>query len=567
MKVDKPQIDRPWSLVLLVICALGAFLRVYLFNDQVLIDDEWHGLFYVIGKSAGYLFTHFAIPGATCIPLNLYDWVLLHTTGWSETLLRLPSLVCGIAAVVVLGALARPLVGTQRAAIFSLFIAISPVLVFYSRLSRPYSGVVFFGMAALLLGARWLKTGERRIGVLYVACSVLAIYFHLFAVIAVVAPLLFALLRSLVNRGLGSPVSFVVCGQLAAGMAIACSILVLPALWFSMKTTFFTVAGAGTFQAGAAPKILELLSGTSDPFLKILFWIFFALGVADCWRRDRWLCGLFLALFPLHAIALAISKPDSAQSAMVLVRYAIVLLPVTLLFVSGGVSLAIEKARERFKMSEVISSAIAVVLVLSYLLAGPLPQTYVAPNAFTSHGVYQHQYKTIDWRRSFVSDFTPADFPLDTSVRVREVSLFYGTIADRPNGRPIVEFPMLVGDAFNVLYYYQHFHRRPVFVGYSTNMVLPGGLAGGNVYGNTYVDQILSTVPDHSKLRFQTLVPLHDVAAMRAKQVEFILLHKKYEGDLAAVAPAPELSALITLLEREIGRAFYEDDSLIVFKL
>ena len=55
---------------------IGGWLRWYLLADQVFSDDEWHGLYYAIGKSPFWLLTHFSIPGATCIPLNFYTWLL-----------------------------------------------------------------------------------------------------------------------------------------------------------------------------------------------------------------------------------------------------------------------------------------------------------------------------------------------------------------------------------------------------------------------------------------------------------------------------------------------------------
>ena len=77
----------------------GLWLRWHLLANQVLGDDEWHGFYYALGKSPAWLLTHFSIPGATCIPLNFYTWLLGATIGWSETWLRLPSLACGVAVV------------------------------------------------------------------------------------------------------------------------------------------------------------------------------------------------------------------------------------------------------------------------------------------------------------------------------------------------------------------------------------------------------------------------------------------------------------------------------------
>jgi len=51
--------------------------------------------------------------------------------------------------------LARQVVGPSRAAWLALLLATSPLLIFYSRICRPYSAVAFLGLAALLLAARW----------------------------------------------------------------------------------------------------------------------------------------------------------------------------------------------------------------------------------------------------------------------------------------------------------------------------------------------------------------------------------------------------------------------------
>ena len=75
--------DRWWWWALLLAVVGGASLRSYLLPAQVLIDDEWHGVYYAIGKSPLWLLTHFSIPGATCIPLNLYTWALAASAGWS----------------------------------------------------------------------------------------------------------------------------------------------------------------------------------------------------------------------------------------------------------------------------------------------------------------------------------------------------------------------------------------------------------------------------------------------------------------------------------------------------
>src|ERR1039457_334624 len=154
--------EAAFALALAMAFLAGFLLRLYLLADQAFIDDEWHGLYYVIGKSPAWLLTHFSIPGATCIPLNLYTWALGATIGWSEFMLRLPSLVCGLLCVVVCPLLARKLIGARRAALLALLLAVSPLLIFYSRICRPYSAVALLAFTAILLAARWMQSGGLR---------------------------------------------------------------------------------------------------------------------------------------------------------------------------------------------------------------------------------------------------------------------------------------------------------------------------------------------------------------------------------------------------------------------
>ena len=552
----------------------GLFLRLYLLADQVFIDDEWHGLYYVIGKSPWWLLTHFSIPGATCIPLNFYDWLLGATVGWSEFMLRLPSLVCGLLCILVCPLLARKLVGTRVAILLVFLLTISPTLVFYSRISRPYSVVALLGFAALLFAARWMQSGGLRPAILFIIASVLAIYFHLFAIVTVAAPVLAAIVFHLWKIFWKTPQSetkpptlrqWIVVAIIIAAMS---AVLILPALIHSLQSTFFTIALKGTFSWQSLPQVALLISGTGQPLLALLFWIALVFGAVGLCHRNPWFGWMLVSLYPLHALALLLSRPDSAQSALLLVRYCITLVPVSLLFVACGIQSALKTLAARATLRPPLQSLLACAFVGALALAGPLPQTYVAPNNFTSHGAYQQRYGRIDWQRSFYSDFTPVDFTLNTRISADEISLFYGLLAKEPGSRPVVEYPMMIGDHFNALYYYQHFHRRPVIVGYTSDMKLASGLAPGNIYGNTYIDQVLSLIRDPSQIKFRNLISMDDLPAMRGRGVEYVILHKRFEAQLSEVAPPPpDLERLWNQYRKALGEPFYEDAHLIVFKL
>jgi hypothetical protein len=566
--------DRWWWWSLLLAVVAGAFLRSYLLAAQVLIDDEWHGVYYAIGKSPVWLLTHFSIPGATCIPLNLYTCALAASVGWTETLLRLPSWVCGIMCIVAGPLLARKLVGSSRVAWLAWLLAASPLLVFYSRLCRPYSAVALLGLAAVLCAAHWRQTGDRRSAAGFAITGVLAVYFHLFAVVTVAAPVLAALTEGAYGKWRAKPCAAV--GKttmrswllVAGGMAVVGAILILPALIHSLQTTFFNIAGAGSLRWQSLPRVASLVAGTGSPVLIGLVGLLLVAGVVDQWRRDSWWAGTLLSLYPLHALALLASRPDSAQAAIVLVRYCIPLVPVSLLLVACGLQAVLEWLGGRTALRPGLQILMGGALVALLVSTGPLPQSYVAPNNFTSHGAFQHDYATIDWHQSFRSELTPPGSTLVTTIRVQEVSPFYGELARAANGRPIVEYPMMVGDHFNPFYYYQHFHRRPVIVGYATDVFLDRGLAPGNIYGDTYVDQVLSLVKPATVLRFRNLVDMDDLGAMRARQVEYVILHKRFEADLPQVTlPLPDLGRLMQAYRQSLGAPAYEDSFIVAFRL
>jgi hypothetical protein len=552
---------------------VGFFLRVYLLKDQIYADDEWHGLYYVLGKSPFWLLTHFSIPGATCIPLNLYTWLLGATVGWSEIALRLPLLVCGILCVLICPLLAREIVGTRRVAWLALLLAISPLLIFYSRICRPYSAVVLFAFAAILFAARWARFGGWRAGSLYIIAAILAVYFHLYAIITALAPALAAIvyhlcahLKKQSQATVKPPLHHWI---VAAAIIVAVSALLLSVpMLHSLHSTFFNIALKGQFSTQSLPPIAMLLAGTGQPVLIALFWVAFIVGAIEQCRKNPWFGWMLVSLFPLHVLALLFSRPDSAQSAIVLVRYSIPLVPVSLLFVACGIQAALDAVAARVEFRPALQNLIAAVCVAALVLAGPLPQCYVTPNNFTSHGAFQHRYGRIDWSHSFHSDLTPPDFTLNTVIQANEVSPFYSMLEKTSDGRPIIEYPMMIGDHFNPFYYYQHFSKRLVIVGYATDVALPRGLAAGNIYGDTYIDQVLSLVQDPSRLRFRNLISMDDLPAIRARGVEYIVLHKRFEAQLYAVAmPLPDLARLYKEYSEKIGPPAYEDAHVVAWRL
>ena len=84
--ISPTQTKSQWLIAITILAAVaGIFLRIHLLREQVLVNDEWHSMSIAITKSFSWILTHFSIPnGFTATPLNIHEWLLLHTIGWSE---------------------------------------------------------------------------------------------------------------------------------------------------------------------------------------------------------------------------------------------------------------------------------------------------------------------------------------------------------------------------------------------------------------------------------------------------------------------------------------------------
>src|SRR6185369_4058817 len=97
---------------------LGAALRLHGIRDQLLLSDEWHALHAAALLPVRELLRLVTL-GATSIPMNVYSRLLLDGPGWSELGLRLPSLLAGLAALVLFPLLARGLLRPRATVIFA----------------------------------------------------------------------------------------------------------------------------------------------------------------------------------------------------------------------------------------------------------------------------------------------------------------------------------------------------------------------------------------------------------------------------------------------------------------
>ena len=539
-------------------------------------------MFYAVGKPLSHLLTHFSIPGATCIPFNAYRWILLNTTGCSELLLRLPSLVPGLLALVLFPVLVKRHFSARTTLLFAFLLALSPFLTFYSRVCRPYSMVSFMAFLSLFAAYRWMVSGRKGAAALYILTATLAAYFHFFALVAVFTPLVVYLFYVFLNRKMGMfPAGEKVtaplysCAIVGAIILITLSALTLPA-FIDARHQIKGMSQASWITPNTLGGFASMLSGSTNALLTVVFLGLFLIGAAGILRKTILLGGIVTLSFLFYLLAMIISRPYLVDIPLVLSRYSIPLFALSLVFVSLGLDrtwgwLESVAGIAHRPWSPYAGMLLATGILITLFLSGPLPSIYTRLNNFTNHSAYQQTYKAVDWEQSYASQLMP-QVP---RMRRQNIPEFYLQAAADPKTFSIIEFPMLVGDHFNLYYYYQHFHRKRVIAGYTTDLretELPP-LDDGFVYGDDYVDYVLGRVEEIGQLKFRNMIDVADANAVINSQASFLILHRNLQAEhfqeeyRYPQLVYPPVARLESLYRKRLGAPVFENKHLIVFRI
>jgi hypothetical protein len=580
---------------LLLACALsvGILLRCYSLTSQVLVDDEWHSMAKLAADqfSYGNLLTHFDAHDNTSVPLNVYCLSLYYTFGWSEWAIRLPVVVAGILCVVLLPLLLRPVLGDRVSLVTAWLLAISPFLVFYSRFFRAYSFVVLLGFTVLLLAYHWLTTGRRRYAVGFFLTGLAAVYMHLVALFAVFAPLAAALGIAAVQRVRAALAAEAPDGParqeqllvplksiLLVGLGFALG-LVPMALLVLQATNDLPLAKGDLSPAGLLTAA-TLASGTCNVFLNLLFFSLWIAGHVWLGRRKPVLSWIFLATLGAYVVAIVVFRPTDVQQGRVLLRYAIVALPIGLTMVALATDELLRLPAVE-KLGRAMPPAIISAGVLGFCAAGPLPAIYVydAPNNFTNHAAFQGAYTPLNWE---TSDAPPRRQYPGPVIDESEVSPFYRTLCDRTDVQTIIEFPYDVCDFNNLFYYYQHFHRKRVLMGYSSDLRFGEGVysmgvddvRNGFAPRSIYPDGMIVAAPNQRKIHFQNIIDIMDSGAVRRSGADVLVLHKFALVLASGPSGASECHIFYRVADlvrdsfrRQFGAPVYEDAAILCYRV
>ncbi len=519
---------------IVVACAAGIALRLYQLPGQIPYDDEWHAL--VKAHTSGYadILTSFGINDYS-IPLAVYFKLLMDTIGMSDWGLRAPFLLAGAVTPLVLSLLLRPHIGPLGAGLMAWLLAVSPLLVYFSRTARPYALTLLLGFAAVLLAYRWWTTRGRAAALSYVLLAGLTAWLHLVTLPFVCAPLPVLFLLSVFDRTASV--------RQALARLVPIVLLTLLFLLVLLGPPLYGDFRAIAFKAAQEPIPLSTLMGALAGMLgaenRIVTTVLALLAVAGvvrlCHTDRRFACYLLLAGLA-QLLGLFVARPLDARYVLIFEKYSLLVLPILLVLVSLGIALVLSWLRAiRYGLvRDVVFLGLAVVL----FQAGPLPHLMQRPNNALTLGLAVRIGLGLDDR--------------DLLARVPE---FYRQLGQLPpSSVTLVEAPArLIADHVP---FYQRVHRQQIVTGAVTRMHLSGE--------QTDESELVRA------LNLPSVVDVCDVRAMFASGARYLVFHPDLSAEIPFVLRGVNpryLSQCIEEYRDLLGDPVVDDGALIVFSL
>ena len=516
----------------------GIFVRAFRIGEQLILDDEWHALNAVQDHGYTWIFSHLGHADHS-IPLTLLYEFFSHTIGLSEITMRAPSLLAGVLMLVMLPLLMRPWLQRGECMTMAALIAISPFLINYSRIARPYALLGLLAGASIPLAWRWWQTRHRGAGFAWFACTVLGAWLNPVSLALTAGPFLWfgggavaAWRRQRHHRPL----------LRLAAMATAMAAGITALMFAPMSNDFASLAvKSGVHQVDAQTFIvgLSLFTGSGYPIVVAAMVIAAMIGWAGLYRRDPSFSMYLLMIAAAATLAITLTGAEWIMQGLVLARYLLGLLPLYLALAAIGLVLVSRTLARVFKLRSGTGGVFITAALLALLMTGPLPGIHAGGRQFDHH-----------MSRQF--DYNPRRNPFHAVLEPVIPEPFYEEIAQlHPAGDAlVVEAPWHLESNWNALPLYQHVHGQRVMVGFI------GGVCAGRLYGELR--------QDIEGMAFRNFTSVQDVLDGRVK-ADFLVLRSR------AIAGARTIAMNFEECERAVrsvlGNPWRSTPSALLFRV
>jgi len=521
-----------WNALMLAGFVTGAALRVWQIDIQILIDDEWHAVHKLLRSDALDILTHLGYADYS-IPLTLYYQMLYRTIGLSEWGMHVPALLAGIGLLLVGPRLLARWAPLSTRAAWMALVGIAPLLVYHSKVARPYALTSLLTFVAIVVFRSWWLARRSGAAAIYVLATFLAGWLHPITLPFTLSPFLYYGVRALrpFDRAAWTPLI-----ALGVATAIPLAIALMPPL-ASDWSDFTQKAARDSVTVESIYRTWLMLAGTRSPIVAALFLVAAIAGFRSIMKRDADLAAYLATVVAVPSIVVASTGAEWISHPLVLARYLIPALPFVLLLVAEGVVTTIALA-----LRAPGAMPMAAAVVVAAFFTGPIPQQWAYPNQFWGHLRYQF-------------DYDPAHNPYEQLVPKDPLPRFYVDLAARPPGSvTLIETPWRLESHFNPQALYQSVHHQLIRIG----LVTP--TCGTYDFGE-YPES-------RSALRMRELVHLSAVLRGETGGADFLVVHTKARNMATDPGPLwPDVGPCLPAVEAKLGAPLYRDEQIVVFAL
>lgn len=182
----------PAAMLVGLLTAAGVAIRVAIL-DQSLFADELSTYWVVSTNGLGGVISTVHGDAEITPPLVFVASWLSTQIDLTKEMLRLPSLLAGVATIPVIYLLGRRTVAQPAALVAAALTTLSPFMIYYATEARSYALMMFFVTLSTLAMLLAVDSRRTRWWVLYAACSCAAVYTHYTSVFALGAQALWLL--------------------------------------------------------------------------------------------------------------------------------------------------------------------------------------------------------------------------------------------------------------------------------------------------------------------------------------------------------------------------------------
>ena len=532
-----------YSFFLLLIFIAGAAVRLYRIADQVVLDDEWHALNAVQYHDFKWIFTHFGAAGNAdlSIPLALLYEFQYQLIGLNEILLRWPMLLAGCAAILVVPHMLRHWLSKPERLMLAALLAISPLLIYYSRFARPYSILAVLESGALLMAWHWWQSHRLKYGVAWVLLAAFSAWLNAPALMVVMSP--FAWFGLLAARDAVRARDWTGILRLTAlGSALLAVLVVLlgPPL-ATQPEAILGKAGRHFIDWETLPWALSLASGSARMWIVVSLGMLSLLGFAVLFQRDKDF-GRFLLVTSLFALlVLVVSGAAFSVHGNVFLRYIIGLVPFYLSFIAIGLVDATSRIVRRLSLPLVMNAVGLVSAIIVLVIAGPIRDWPLRNNQFVTHQYYHFHYNQ---DRNRYTQWVDSWYQTEP---------FYEEIAalHKDGEALIVEAPWYLESYTNPLNLQQEVHRQRVQIGFIN------GLCAGPLYG-----ELTTAQPG---MKFRNFVYLQELLD-GTRTADYLVLRRRGMPEKTRVIEM-DFDKCEQAVRAQFGEPWRESEFALVFRI